>query len=198
MSNKNASKPVKPRQKTLNLKNLEKQFNDLNKRTTFVVDEETNTVIKYNEKFDEVKIQELFKTAYEHLIHVEENDLNFLKTDEEFIQYIQFLTILKFSNLGDEISYDFETCVNVMDWVVSTGLFHLFYQELFDGNEVIKILDRLEEYMKAVNEVYQLEKKTKKEMLEKVENEEILNRKVKSLHTLNKPLVDRVDKNGDI
>lgn len=167
--------PKKPRQKSLTLKGVEKQYKELSKLSTFVIDPETNLVIKYYEKFDEIKIQELLQFAYEHLTYAQENKLDFFSSDGKFLEYIHYLIIMKFSNLGDDQPTDFESHKSIRDQIISTGLFNLFFESIFDGNEVIKIIERFEQFTSLVNQIANLEESSRNEVLSSVRNKEILN-----------------------
>lgn len=169
------SAPKKPRQKTYNLKSLEKDYKQLSKLSTYVLNEETNEVIKYYEKFDEAKIHELLETAFSHLVYVREQNLPFFNSDFEFEQYLYYLIIYKFSTVVDESVVTFEDHQNVLSQLVSTGLFEFFFEFIFDGNEVMKILDKRDKMVNLVEKINSLEESTRNEILEKVQNKEVLN-----------------------
>lgn len=169
------TKQAKPRQKNLTLKTVEKQFKQLSKLSTYVINPDENLVVKYYEKFDEIKIQELLQTAYEHLSYVEENNLTFFTSDEQFLQYVHYLMIMKFSSLGDDQPTDFEPQVSIMNQIVSTGIFNLFYQSIFDGDEVMKVLERFEQFQTLVDKIVDLEASTREQIKSSVQNKEILN-----------------------
>ncbi|MEK4025517.1 hypothetical protein [Sporosarcina sp. FSL W7-1283] len=209
MSNKNketnknttASSPTKkvgskPRAKTLNMKMIDKQFNDLSKLTTYTLDPKENLVVKYYEKFDEVKIQELLQLAYKHLEYVREKELPYFQSDDEFMIFVQYLIIYKFATVVDEESEDFEPHINIMNKLISTGLYRVFLEDIFDPNEVMKVLDRLKEFQNLIEKIGALTFETQKELESTLQNKEIIDGAFGKKNTDN-PIHPLVDPYGD-
>lgn len=164
-----------PRKKPISVKQLEKQAKKLNEYSTFTIDPEQNLVIKYYEKFDDIKIQALLEEAYQNLTYVQQNELDFFTSDDQFLQYIYFLIAVRFTHLENEVTHDIESQIPIMRNMISTGLFNVIFEDVLDGNEVMKVIDRLEKMQEAVNKILHLEDEHRKKVLENVQNPEILN-----------------------
>ena len=148
MTNQPSAK--KPRQKSISLKSLQKKATQINEWSIHVLDEETNTIIKYNKIFDKQKVEGLIKEAYENLIYAEQHEIEFFSSDIRFMQYIYFLIIKHFTNLRDQIPSDFPSQVEAMNIVVSTGLYETMFNVCFDENEVLDIVEKFKSLLKKV------------------------------------------------
>lgn len=172
--NNNTNKS-KPRQKQIKLSHIESQHKQINKMNTYTLDEEKNLVIKYYSIFPESKIEELLKELNEAILYTEENKLSFFKTDEQFYKYLHLLIIRKMTSLESEIPKDFSSQVSIMTQIIDIGLFRTLFDEVIDGNEVLKVIERVEE---MVTNVAKIAEATQKELskLERLKNNNILNK----------------------
>lgn len=166
------TKNSKPRSKKLTLKKIQSEHKKLNTMSTFVYDEDTNTRIKYYEQFSESKIDELLKELHSSLVYVEENNLEFFKDEAEFILFTHFLIIKHFTDLGDEIPDDFPTQFTIMHQLYDKGIYHKLMNDMFDGNEIMKVLDRIDE---MVNMVLKIDEAAREELakLGQLQNKDI-------------------------
>lgn len=162
--------PKKPRQKKLSLKTIQAQEAELNKLSTYVVNDETNEVIKYYKKFDQKKIQKLLEEAYEKLMYVEKNGIEFFKTDEEFVSYINFLSIKFFTHLGDEIGDSFEEHMEAMNALISLGYYKLILEDILDPNEVYNVLETMNNFIEAASSALDARNKIQEETLKSVQS----------------------------
>lgn len=170
------NKTTKPRTKKITLKSLEKKFNEVSKMQSYLIDTETNEAIKYYEKFDNKKIEELFKELTEALKHDEENELHFFIEDEMSIQYILFLVIKKFTDLGDIIPNDLSNQIPIFEKLVSIGLYEKILNEVLDPSEVSRVLDKFVDFTSLVPKLVELGDKAKNDMLDTVESDVIKNK----------------------
>lgn len=163
-----------PKAKPIKLTDIKKQVKAMNTFKSYVVNSEKNEVINYYEKFDKLKVQELLTKLYERLAYVEKENLNFFKTEMEFMRYLQGLIVLKFTHLGEQVGDSFEEEVEAIDYLVSKGYFKLIMDDLFDGNEVVEVIETMKKFIETVALALEHEEKTRKEIEDKVENKFIL------------------------
>lgn len=182
MSNENKKNksisPSRPRQKTLKLNDLDKKAKKLNQLTTYTIDRKTNEVVKYNEIFDEKKIQELIIELNEHMQYDKKNKIGYFENNQKVIEYIYFLIIKHFSHFKNEIGSQFETNIASFDKLVSLGLFHKFHNDIFDPEQVAKVFDRFYERIEIVSDVIKLDDETK-EKLANLQNKDLIFKKNK-------------------
>lgn len=163
--------PAKPRQKKISFKSIQEEQTKLNTMSSYVVHADTNHVIKYYKKFDVVKIRELLTTAYESLIYVQENKINFFKTDEQFINYIHFLIIYKFTHFGDEIGKTFEDHIEAMNMLISLGYYKIILDEILDPEEVYNVIVTMKDFIEAAGLAIEADMKEKEKMLKELSPE---------------------------
>jgi hypothetical protein len=188
MTNKQAVK--KPRAKTIGLKAIEKQYKDINKMESFTLDEEQNLQIKYYAVFPESKIQELLVEANNSLTYVSENELDFFNDNEEFIKYIYFLIIRKFTSLESEIpENDFPAHVNIMNQIIDVGLFNKIFDEILDQSEVFRIVERLQQFVEMTARISEMTQKELEKAERLIKNKEVV-------HPLVNPAMNTVDSIG--
>ena len=146
MSNTKQS-PSRPRQKTVSFKSLEKQVKKLNTYSTYVVNEETNEVIKYYEEFGEAKIDELLMELKEHIDYDQqrEEENRFFINDQKVYECIHYLCCKHFTHFKDEIGTQFETNIQAMVFMHDKGYLSLLHNEIFNPAEVFKVYDRFNE-----------------------------------------------------
>jgi len=166
-------KQSKPRQKQIKLSHIETQHKQINKMETYVLDEEQNLVLKYYPIFPENKIQELLTELHEAVVFVEEQKLDFFTDDFQFMKFLYLLIAKKMTSLDSEIPSDFHAQVSILNQIIDVGLFKTIFDEVLDGSEVMKVMDRVEEFSKNAN---MLNDAIQKELvkLEKLQNKDIL------------------------
>lgn len=165
-----STKAKKPRQRNIKLTDIQAKQKDINKQSTYVYDEENNIVIRYNEKFNPATTEKLLKEAYESLLFDEENDLGFFKNDTSFLQYIYFLIIKFYSHLGKDIPDKLDEQIPVFHSIVETGLFELFFDQLYDANEVLAVVDKVKSFVQVIDQIAQLDEHTREQILSSVES----------------------------
>ena len=165
--------PTKPRQKVLKLSNLEKQAKKLNVLTPFVINSETNEIVKYYEEFDELKIQELLVELNTHIQYDQENNIGYFEDNQKVIEYLNYLVIKFFSHFHDEIGSQFETNIVAFETLVRLGLFHTFHNEIFNPEQVAKVFDRFYERIELASKVIELDE-ADKQKLANLQNKDIL------------------------
>lgn len=169
------AQPRTPRQKSIKVKDITKQFNQMNTYKTHILNEETNTVIKYLETFSEDRIQELIKEAYEDSVYVSENGLNVFKDengneDLKFIRYIYFLIIKHMTELKSEIVGSFEEKAAIYNQIEAIGLFHELMENAFSPEEISKVLERVGTFASLAHQVSELESETRQKALQTVQH----------------------------
>jgi hypothetical protein len=173
--NQPSTKPKK-RQKAIKLSDIQAKQKDIKKLTTYIYDEENNIVIRYNEKFNPATTEKLLKHAYESLVFAEENDIDFFKNDTAFLQYIYFLLIKFYSNLGKDLSDKLNEQIPQFASLVETGIFELFFSELFNMNEVLDVVDKMKSFAQVIDQIAQLDEHTRQQILSSVESPVIKNK----------------------
>lgn len=173
MSERVKTTPTRPRQKLAKFSNLEKQVKKLNTLTPFVINSETNEIVKYNEEFDEIKIQDLLVELNTHIQYDQENNIGYFENNEKVINYINFLICKYFSHFYDEIGSQFETNIAAFKTLVRLGLFHKFHNDIFNPEQVAKVFDRFYERIELAAKVIELDPETQ-EKLTNLQNKDIL------------------------
>lgn len=167
-------KSVTPRQKSLTLKQVEKNYKNLSKWSTYVLDPETNLVLKYKEKFDQEEVDKLLIEAHQTLVYVEENPDLDIFDDDTFTKYLHILMIKYFTNLGKDFPDTFEGQIPVMSQLIATGLFSVIFEHVFDPNEVLSVLDKFNKIAGLVEKIGSLTEEAQKEVLDNLNNPEII------------------------
>lgn len=181
MSNSNvknkSNSPTKPRQKTITLKEMQKQVKKINEYSTYVVEtkDDVSMVFKYNKEFDVQKIEELIKDLQYHLVYAQKNYPELIN-DDFMYKFIFYLIIKHFSNIKDEIDKagnTFENNIGARDSLVSLGYFKLFYQEIFDWDEVMKVISAINDLVELTSKQIVLDDETKQKLMN-IQNKDIL------------------------
>ena len=133
----------KPKQKVLSFKDIMKQADDIDKYSTYTVNEELNQVIKYNEKFSETKIEELITELFNHIQYDIDHEIGYFKNELHLNTYVNFLIIKHFTNLKEVISDSLEENIITIPKLRKLRYFTLMFSEVFDANEVNRITERL-------------------------------------------------------
>lgn len=172
----------KPRNRTINLKEIVKKEKQMDKMSTYILDRDyesnTNTIIKYYEKFSQERIDDLLQEAYKNLDYVKREKLPYFQgenQDVEFMSYIIFLISVRFTSLDKDVSTDFTNQVPIMASMYTTGLTDRIQNEVLPQEEIYRILEKLEQFTSMVNKISNLEESTRDEILSSVQNKEILN-----------------------
>ncbi|WP_144509976.1 hypothetical protein [Bacillus sp. FJAT-22090] len=170
------TQPKKPRQKNIKLTDIQKQYKKVNTYKTHILNEKENKVIRYYEVFDETRIQELIKEAYEDVVYAEENGLNTFKDvgdvsgDMKFIKYIYFLIIKHMTELKNEIVGNLEEKSRLFNQIEAIGLFHELMENVFLPEEVSKVLERVGNFALLANQMTEKEKEERQKALESVQH----------------------------
>lgn len=180
MSNKLNTSPKQsssPRKKTITLKDMQKQAKKLNEYSTYTVKTEGNVsnVFKYYEKFDELKIEELLHDLKSHLDYAQENYKDHVN-DDFIYKFLFFLIIKHFSNIKDEVDKEgntFEVNMQARDTLISLGYFKLFFDEIFDPEEVMRVIDAFNKLVELATKELVLDGETKEKLMS-IENKDIL------------------------
>ena len=149
------------RKKKVSLKDIEKQYKSVTTLSTHVINKEENIVIQYYKVFDNTRIEAIMKEAYSNIEYDEKHKLNFFINDEIFIQYIFFLTIKHMTNLHDEIPSTLDKQINIFNQLIAIGLFEEMFNNVFDPNEVSKILERFGSFASMATQIAELENDTR-------------------------------------
>lgn len=180
---KKVSTPRKPRQKKISLASVQAKESAIDTLSTYILDEKTNEVIKYNKLFSDSKIQFLLIEAYEKMKYAEENDIEFFKSDEDLYTFISYLTIKWFTHLGEELKdSSLETDISAMSALVSTGLFKTILNDVFDGNEIQKVLQTMDEHIELSGRVESYQSNLLKQTYESVESPTVKEKISKNSH----------------
>lgn len=185
-TNKSASSPtpsIKPKMKnkTISFKDIQKQNKKMDQMATYILETDyesnTNTVIKYYEKFSQSRIDSLLKEAYANLQIAEEEGIEFFQQgdmDANFHFYISFLTAVRFTSLGKDVPSTVSEQMPLMMAMYNKGLLNRIHDEVLDQAEVAKITDKIGQLADLVNKIANLEDSTRNEILSSVQNKEIL------------------------
>lgn len=160
--------------KTLKLSSLEKQFKEDTKLHTYMINPETKECIKYYTKFSEEKIDALIEELYKHSLYAQENDLDVLNNDLSFIDYAMYLVVKHFTHFKDEIGSDFATNIAAHNLLYQSGIYELCHEQLFDQNEVYRVLEKINKISEKTMIDEKLTNKTREQLKKLVTNEEIL------------------------
>jgi hypothetical protein len=164
------NQPKKKRQSNISLKSIQAKQKTINTYSTYLYDEESNTVIRYYEKFNPATTEKILKHAYENLLYAEKNNIDVFKNDISFLQYIYFLIVKFYSKLGNDLSDNLEEQIPQFISLIETGLFELFFSELFDPEEVLTVVDKIKSFMEITAQLAELDEQTRNQILESVES----------------------------
>lgn len=177
--------PQKPRAKDMTLGKLNKNYKKLAKWSTYVLDEETNLVLKYKEKFDKMEINQILTDMYNQLEYVEKKEYNFLKDETELVQYMHFLMIKQFTHLGKDIGEDIESQIPVMTELIATGLFEFIFEHVFEQDEVLAVIAKFQERVDIIKRIGDYSAEMQEEYAEKLINKDLLSQVF--THDIQKP-----------
>lgn len=158
------------RQKLINLKDIEKQFKQVNTFETYPLNDKDNSVIKFNPLFDHQIIEDLKNELFEKIKYSQEKKLGFLESDHEFFNYMYFLIIKYFTHFKDIISDDLETQIIQMEKMVSIGLFELIIKDVLPQEEVQLVFDVILDTIDSVEKLDAIEEQHKLNLAKEVKN----------------------------
>lgn len=177
--------PPKKRERKLSVADINKMVKEVSEYSTYVIDESTNTVIKYNKVFDESEIENLVTELYEHIVDNSTREYNVFPNDYEFNKYVNFLIIKYFTHFKEQwVDNDLEDNILRMHQLAKLKLFKIFFDEIFEPDQVARVHDFINE---RVELKYAMEKQlltiqselvdkvTSPEFIEKMENLKLLN-----------------------
>lgn len=176
--------PVKPKMKntSLTIKSNQQKKKKMDQMSTYILETDyennTNTIIKYYEKFTQKRIDSLLEEAYANLNYATENNLDYFKGEQQdlqFMHYISFLAAVRFTSLDKEVPTTLPEQIPVMLDMYETGLLTRIHDEVLLQEEFYKIIEKLENFTVLANKIDGLEDSTRNEILSSVQNKEILN-----------------------
>jgi hypothetical protein len=194
--------PPKMKNKTISLKDIQKQAKKLDQMSTYILDVDyetkTNTVIKYYEEFSQSRIDELLKEAYLNLEIAEKEDIKFFKQDDydaNFLFYINFLIAVRFTSLDKDVPSSVSEQLPIMMDLYNRGLLNRIHDEVLNQSEVAKVTEKLEQFQTLVSKIADLEQSTREQIKSTVKNSEILGRNDSVIHPLVNPSVSPTSEN---
>ena len=131
------------RQSPIKLKDVIADSNKLDVMSTYVIDSETKKTIKYNKIFDKAKVEKLILELFEDMQYVIENKYKFFESDDQLIKYELLLIVKYFTHFKDEIGETFEEKISAMEALMRTGLFDLIFDEVFDKDQVVDVIEQI-------------------------------------------------------
>ena len=156
-------------------------LNDLVKETTsrtkYYYNVEEEQYFEYNKVFAKDVRDDLIKELLETSQYCRDNDINYLTEDYQFKQYAHLLMIKYFSSFDKMFKgKDYDYHIQIMNNLYKTGIYDLFFHDIFDKDEVQAVIDHLymieslvENYMNQVSN-----EKTK--LQESIVNPEVLDK----------------------
>lgn len=160
--------------KQLSLTAMKDTYRDINRYKEHVWDAETKTVIKYHERFDKNKIEELLVELYQDIEHAENENYKFFHKDENMMKYTSLLIIKHFTHFRKSIPDDFDKKLQYMKEMIGMGLVELMFDELFLEEEVQKVFEKIVETAALAERVTQEMVKTQEKLDDFLANSENL------------------------
>lgn len=165
-------KKTTPRKKVLDWKLIETEAQELDKYTEHKLD--GNKIIKYHKKFSEQLIQDLLTELYEHIKYNDEHEIGYFNNYYEFVIYTNFLIIKYFTNLKDDFKdSSLEENINLIVTLAKTKYFRLFFEEVFEPQEVEKVFERINELDELIAKIDKLQGKLKDELSQQIKQPEV-------------------------
>ncbi len=130
-------------QSPIKLRELIEETQKLDVMSTFIIDEENNRVVKFNKYFDATQVEKLVLEFFEDMQYAVQNKYDFFNNEEQFIKYELLLVIKYFSHFKDEIGNTFEEKIQAMEALMRLGLYDVFFDEIFDQNQVLFVIDKI-------------------------------------------------------
>lgn len=131
------------RQSPLKLKDILSESKKVDIMSTYEIDPQTKKTIKYNEYFSKTQVEKLILELFNDMKYAVENGYEFFESEEQLIKYELLLIIKHFSHFKDEIGETFEEKIMAMEALMKIGLYDLFFDEIFDQNQVADVIYRV-------------------------------------------------------
>jgi hypothetical protein len=160
----------KAKDNALKLSVIKKQDKNYQLKETFEF--EDGKILKFFVHFRPSKIEEMLEEMAKQLNYANEKGI---ELEDKFIfNYVHFLCIKYFTDLGKDIADDFETQLKQMEWLVDCKYFKPMVEEMFLKEELQKVWDKMTDVLSR----YQLLEKLTIEAQNKLKNLELKNRDV--------------------
>lgn len=157
---------------------IDQQEKDVNRKEKYFFNKEQEKFIYYYPSFGKNKCDEVIIELASTINFCKENNLNYLKNDADVLQYTHFLIIKHFSSLHDELNDKaFEVHVETLSKLYDTGMYDIFFNEIFDEDEVQKLIDQLISIEDLANK-YVKEIQYQKDNISKNVNNQLLKEKI--------------------
>lgn len=192
-------KPTKPRAKKITLKSIQKQYEKVSTMSTYILNEDDNTQIKYYEIFDENKIGEVLEEAYANLLYAEQNDLDIFKgelADETFIKYVLLLTLKHFTDLKDAIPDTLPEQAHILNQIIGIGLWDTLFEHVLPADQVAKVLEKLEKMIEMVAQATDIQQRELEKAERLIKNKDVIHPLVKPTVVATDTIVSESDSNG--
>lgn len=131
------------KQSPIRLAELIEETQKFDVMSTFIIDEESNKVVKYNKYFDNKQVEKLVIEFYEDMQYAVNKEYDFFNNEEQFIKYELLLVVKHFSHFKDEIGDSFEAKIQALEALMRLGLFDVFFDEIFDEHQVFSVLEKI-------------------------------------------------------
>lgn len=131
------------KQSPIKLKEVLSESKKVDVMSTFIVDPEINKTVQYNKYFNRTQVEELVKELFADMQYAIKNEYEFFENEEQLIKYELLLIIKYFSHFKNEIGETFEDKIMAMEALMKIGLFDLFFDEIFDQNQVADVIERV-------------------------------------------------------
>lgn len=204
MTNKtNKSTPKRQNKKQLSLTAISKSAKNINTLKEHIWDVETNTVIRYYERFDNNKIEELLNELYEDISYADSEGLKFFQDDSNMMKYLSILIVKFFTHLNKTIPKEFEKKIAYMNEMLTIGLVEELFDKCFIDSEVYKVFSKVIETANLNEKLVNLELETGAKMKNFLSNSENMQQLQKLsvhkdiIHPLVHPdIVSKIDSDG--
>lgn len=131
--------------KAFGISHINKQAKEINKMSRYYSSiDNGETHIDYYPFFSNSKIDELLTELIMSTNECKEKGLDYLRNDEEIIMYAYFLIIKHFTALKKQLDKKtIEFHFTVLNNLYDKGYYEEFINEMFDENEVQKVIDKM-------------------------------------------------------
>ena len=131
------------KQSPLKLSDILSESKKVDIMSTYEIDPQTKKTIKYYEYFSKTQVEKLILELFNDMQYALANGYEFFKSEEQLIKYELLLIIKHFSHFKDEIGETFEEKIMAMEALMKIGLYDLFFDEIFDQNQVADVVHRV-------------------------------------------------------
>lgn len=165
---------TKQKGKKFTLKDLDLKVDHINKQSSYILNEETGDYISYYPRFSKSKKDKLFEELLHTHNYVKENKLDYFNNDFELIHYLHFLIFKYFTSLHNELKdKSVETHFETFHKLYESGLLEEFLHNVFDQEEIAKVLDQFYDIIEKIPMLAKLENEFKQEVASKVQSDVI-------------------------